>query len=64
MDVGTLILEIAAVLAVSPVLHAMKWAAHPIARVALSFLPDLIGAYRRAKGLAGAPGAPAPVRDP
>ena len=39
-------------------LHMLGWAAKPWARAALSIIPDLIGAYRRAKGLAGAKGAP------
>ena len=39
-------------------IHVFGLAAKPWARALLSLIPDLIGAYRRAKGKAGAEGAP------
>jgi hypothetical protein len=39
-------------------LHVLGLAAKPWARALLSLIPDLIGAVRRAKGKAGAEGAP------
>lgn len=43
---------------VSPILHVFGVASQPWARALLSLLPDIVGAYRRAQGKAGAPGAP------
>jgi hypothetical protein len=40
---------------VSPVLHGLGVAAHPIARIVLAILPDAVGALRSAKP------APAPT---
>ena len=55
------IVEIAAsviLVALPPVLHAAGVASQPWARVCLSLVVDVVGAYRRAKGQAGAAGAP------
>jgi len=54
----TVELVVALAALVSPALHLIGVAAQPWARALLSILPDLIGMYRRAKGKAGAPGAP------
>lgn len=40
--------------ALAPLLHLLRWASNPWARVVLSIIPDVVGAVRRAQGKAGA----------